>query len=60
MLLGLHEVSHQFKVRLLLVLFTQVINKHHGMNGSINLESLIEMPYDFGRQNADTRKKMDI
>ena len=35
MLVGLHEV--EFKVRILLVLFTQGVNKYIRMNGSINL-----------------------
>ena len=33
----------KYKVRTLLVLFTQVINKHLRMNGSINLESLTDV-----------------
>ena len=37
-----------FKVRALLFLFGQVINKHLGMHTSINLESLTEMPQHFG------------
>ena len=32
-----------FKLRTLLVLFGQVINKHFRMNTSINLETLTEM-----------------
>ena len=32
-----------FKVRILLILFTKVINKHLRMNGSMNLEPLREM-----------------
>ena len=37
-----------FKVRTLLALFAQVVNKHLGMNTSINLETLTEMPQHFG------------
>ena len=47
LLLDLHEISRQFKVRTLQVLLAQVINKHHRMNTSINLESLTEMPQHF-------------
>ena len=37
-----------FRVRIWLVLFAQIINKHLRMNASINLESLKEMPQHFG------------
>ena len=37
-----------FKVRILLVLFTQIINKYPRMNGSLDLESLTEMSQPFG------------
>ena len=49
-----------FKVRTLLVLFGQVINKHLRMNTSINLESLTEMPQHFGRAKCLHKKKIDI
>ena len=37
-----------FKVKTLLVLFGQVINKHLRVNTSIKLESLTEIPLHFG------------
>ena len=49
-----------FKVRTLLVLFGQVINKHFRMNTSINLESLTEMPQHFGRAKCLHKKKTKI
>ena len=49
-----------FKVRTLLVLFGQVINKHLRMNTSINLESLTEMPQHFGWAKCLHKKKIDI
>ena len=49
-----------FKVRTLLVLFGQVINKHLRMNTSINLESLTEMPQQFGKKIPTQEKKLDI
>ena len=36
-----------FKVRIRVVLFKQVINKHLRMNASVHLESLTEMPQPF-------------
>ena len=45
-----------FKVRILLVLFTQVINKHLRMNDSINLESLTEMLQHFGKAKCQHKK----
>ena len=42
------SLAVKFKVRILLVLFTQVINKRLRMKGSINLGSLTEMPQHFG------------
>ena len=48
-----------FKVRILLVLLAQVINKNLRMNTSINLESL--MPQHFGRAKCPHKKKnLDI
>ena len=41
LLVGLYEVVN-FKVRIILVLFGQVINKHLRMYTSINLESLTD------------------
>ena len=49
-----------FKVRTLLVLFGQVINKHRRMNTSINLESLTEMSQNFGWEKCLYKKKIDI
>ena len=46
-----------FKVRFLLVLFGQVINKHLRMNTSINLEFLAEMPQNFGWATCLHKKK---
>ena len=47
-----------FKVlRICLVLFAQVINKHLSMNASINLESLKEMPQHFRRGKCPHIKK---
>ena len=46
-----------FKVGILIVLFTQVINKHLKLNGFINLESLIEMPQHFRRAKCRHKKK---
>ena len=46
-----------FKVRILLVLFTQVINKNIRMNGSINLDSLTEMSQHFGQAKCRHKKK---
>ena len=37
-----------FKVRILLVMFTQVVSKLLRMNGFINPGSLTEMPQHFG------------
>ena len=44
-----------FKVRTLLVLFGQVINKHLRMNTSINLETLTEMLNTSGGQKKKNR-----
>ena len=49
-----------FKVRTLLLLFGQLINKYMRMNTSVNLEFLTEMSQHFGRANAYTRKEIDI
>ena len=50
-----------FKVGILIVLFTQVTNKHLKLNGFINLESLIEMPQHFGRTKCrHKKKKIDV
>ena len=49
-----------FKVRTLLVLFGQVINKHLRINTSINLECLTEMPQQFGWAKCLHKKKIDI
>ena len=38
-----------FKVTILLVMLTEIINKHLMMNGSINLETLTETPQHFRR-----------
>ena len=46
-----------FKVGILIVLFTQVINKHLKLNGFINLEPLIEMPQHFGQAKCRHKKK---
>ena len=46
-----------FKVRTLLVLLGQVINKHLRMNTSINLESLTEMPEHLGWAKCLHKKK---
>ena len=46
-----------FKVRTLLILFGQVINKYLRMNTSINLESLTEMPQHFGHAKCLLKKK---
>ena len=47
-----------YKVRTLLALFGQVINKHLRVNTSINLESLREMPQHFGwTECLHTQKK---
>ena len=46
-----------FKVRTLLVLFIQVINKHLRINGSLNLGSLTEMPQHFERKKYQHKKK---
>ena len=45
------------KVRTLLVLFGQVINKHLRINTSINLESLTEMSQQFGWAQCLHKKK---
>ena len=47
-----------FKVRILLVLFTPVINKHLRMNGSLNKEPLTEMPQHFGQTKYRHKKKI--
>ena len=47
-----------FKVRILLVLFTPVINKHLRMNGSLNLESLTEVPQHFEQTKYRHKKKI--
>ena len=49
-----------FKVRTLLALFGQVINKHLRMNTIMNLESLTEMPQHFRRVKFLHKKKTDI
>ena len=49
-----------FKVRTLLLLFGQLINKYMRMNTSVNLDFLTEMSQHFGRANAYTRKEIDI
>ena len=46
-----------FKLKILLVLFPQVISKHLRMNGSINLESSTEMPQHFGWLKCRHKKK---
>ena len=46
-----------FKVRTLLVLFEEVVNKNYRMNTSINLESLSEMPQQFGLAKFVHKKK---
>ena len=50
----------KFKVRIWLVLFAQVINKHLWMNASINLEPLTEMSQHFGRTKCPHKKNVDI
>ena len=49
-----------FKVRTLLVLLGQVINKDFKMNTFINLEFLTEMPQHFGWAKCLHKKKIDI
>ena len=49
-----------FKVRNLLVMLTQIINKHLMMNGSINWETLTETPQHFRRAKCWHKKKIDI
>ena len=49
----------KYKVRTLLVLFTQVINKHLRMNGSINLESLTDAS-TLRATKCRLKKKIDI
>ena len=46
-----------FKVRTLLVLFEQVINKHLRMNTSINLESLTKMPQHLGKMPTQEKNR---
>ena len=46
-----------FKVGILIVLFTQVTNKHLKTNGFMNLESLTEMPQNFGWTKCRHKKK---
>ena len=41
---GNHETAVNFKVRILLIFFAQVIIKHLRMNAFMTLESLTEMP----------------
>ena len=60
MLLTFMRSAANFKLRILLVLFTQIINKHLRMNGSINLEFLIEMPQHFGQAKRRHKKKIDV
>ena len=60
MLLTFVRSAANFKLRILLVLFTQIINKDLRMNGSINLEFLIEMPQHFGRAKRRQKKKIDL
>ena len=43
-----------FKVRILLILFAQVINKHFRINTSINLESLAEISQHFERKKLSS------
>ena len=49
--------ADKVKVRILQVLFAQVINKHLGMNTSINLDSLTEMSQNFWRSEYLHKKK---
>ena len=50
-----------FKVRTLLILYAQIINKHLTMNASMILESLTEMPQHFKRPKYTHKKiKIDI
>ena len=60
LLAGLYESAVNFKVRILLALLGQVINKHLRMNTSINLESLTEMPEQLGWAKCLHKKKIDI
>ena len=46
-----------FKVKIWLVLFAKVIDKHFRMNASINLESLTEMLKPFGGAKCPHTKK---
>ena len=48
-----------FKVTTLLALFRKVINKQLRINTSINLESLTEMPQQFGWAKCLRKKKID-
>ena len=57
LLQGLHKVTVNFKVRILLILFAQVMNKHLRMNASINFEFLAEMLQNFGRATCQHKKK---
>ena len=49
-----------FKVRILHVLFAQVVNKHVRVNASINLEPLKKVPQHFGWAKCPHKKKIDI
>ena len=57
LLLGLRESTVNFKVRILLILLAQVINKHLRMNASINLEYLTEVLQNFRRVRKCPHKK---
>ena len=46
-----------FKVRTLLVLFEQVINKDLRMNTSINFESLTKMPQHLGKMPTQEKNR---
>ena len=54
------RLAVNFKVRTLLVLFGQIINKQLSMNTSVNLESLTKIPQNFGRAKRRRKKKIDI
>ena len=51
------RLAVNFKVRTLLVLFGQIINKQLSMNTSVNLESLTKIPQKFGRAKRRRKKK---
>ena len=51
------RLAVNFKVRTLLVLFGQIINKQLSMNTSVNLESLTKIPQNFERAKRRRKKK---